>query len=167
MEYSTFIKEIIDKCKYNSYLELGVSKGENIHLIRDVCDHSVGVDIIDIREHFGFKFYNITTDLFFQINKATFDVIFIDADHNFEQCKIDFINSLKILNRSGLILLHDTDPISKDFTRQEFCGDSYKIISWLRENYSDLDILTLPYSVTGLTLVNRKTDKRVYDFIKT
>lgn len=167
MEYSTFIREIIDKCKYNSYLELGVSKGENIHLIRDICEETVGVDLVDIREHFDFKFYNITTDLFFQINKSTFDVIFIDADHSFEQCKTDFINSLKILNRLGLIVLHDTDPISKDFTQQEFCGDSYRIISWLRDNYSELDILTLPYSVTGLTLVNRKTDKRVYDFIKT
>jgi hypothetical protein len=37
---------------------------------------------------------------------------------------------------------------------------------WIRENYPDLDVMTLPITEAGLTLVKRKLDNRVNNFIK-
>jgi hypothetical protein len=94
------------------------------------------------------------------------DVVFIDADHNFESVKKDFKNSLKLLNKHGMIILHDTDPMEEMYLNPNYCGDSYKMDEWIRENYTDLDIMTLPLTQAGLTIVKRKSDKRVNNFLK-
>ena len=80
--------------------------------------------------------------------------------------KKDFINSLKFLNEFGMIILHDTDPMEERLIEPRYCSDSYKIDTWVRENYTELDIMTLPISEAGLSLVTRKKDKRVNKFIK-
>ena len=108
-----------------------------------------------------FKFYHTTTDHFFKINQDMFDVIFIDGDHSFTQVHKDFINSLRYLNKYGIIFLHDTDPIDTYVTK-ELCGDSYKIIDWINKKYNKIvNIVTIPVSVTGLSIVNRKNDRRL------
>jgi hypothetical protein len=165
MEYTNFISEIAKNCGYKSYLELGVSKGENLHYLQAVCPITVGVDKIDIRVYYDFEFHLMTTNDFFKINKKTFDLIFIDADHSFEQCKIDFANSIKILNRFGTILLHDTDPLNEDYLKSNLCGDSYRITDWIQTNHPHMDMLTLPFSVTGLSLVNRIEDRRIFEYL--
>jgi hypothetical protein len=40
----------------------------------------------------------MTSDEFFEINKSTYDIIFIDGLHIDEQVERDIINGLKILN---------------------------------------------------------------------
>jgi predicted O-methyltransferase YrrM len=103
----------------------------------------------------------MTTNNFFNINKDTFDIIFIDADHNFNQVKIDFENSLKILNEFGIIILHDTDPIDRRLLNNTYCSDSYKIVDYIYKNHPELDIITLPIHETGMSLVMRKNDRRI------
>ncbi len=93
-------------------------------------------------------------------------MIFIDADHSFEAVKLDFKASLKNLNEFGIIMLHDTDPISEKYISREHCEDSYKIIDWIKTEYPEMDVFTFPISEAGLTIVKRSNDRRVNKFIK-
>jgi predicted O-methyltransferase YrrM len=98
--------------------------------------------------------------------KEKVDIIFIDADHSFESVKNDFESSLKILNEFGIIILHDTDPISEKYLDKGYCGDSYKMIDWLKTEHPEMDVLTLPVSEAGFTIIKRSNDRRVNKFIK-
>jgi len=96
------IQNIINKKKYNSYLEIGCFDDGLFNNI--ICDKKVGVDPVSggtIRK---------TSDQFFKDNKEKFDCIFIDGLHYYSQVKKDIQNSLKILNQDGIILLHDCLP---------------------------------------------------------
>ena len=152
-------------------LRVGVFTGGNLSYVREHCSNCTGVDINDYihndESYFkDFKFMHMSTDDFFQQNTETFDIVFIDAEHNFESAKKDFANSIKVLNKYGIIFLHDTDPMSEELLDKGQCGDSYKMVDWIPLNYPDLNIITLPIATGGLTIVNRKNDRRVLNYIK-
>jgi len=68
----------------------------------------------------------LTSDVFFKNNKDKFDCIFIDGLHTYDQCKKDVFNSLRFLNKDGIILIHDCLPTS--FLKQtevRLTGDWY------------------------------------------
>lgn len=116
-----------------SYLELGVGNGgsffTNSLFIGDKCNKFHAVDNIsyantsilqteskiiskvnllkNLFEHKNIKFFNSTTDEFFIKNRDTYDCIFIDADHSYEGVRKDYENSIKILNKNGVIIFHD------------------------------------------------------------
>lgn len=165
--YSNLLKWIVNLTNCQSYLELGVEYGTNITEIKDIVKICVGVDIniIETLNKGKIEFYQMTTDEFFLQNLKTFDIIFIDANHNFEQVKKDFENSLKILNKFGIIILHDTDPIIEDLLTSNHCDDCYKIIDYISAK-NDLNIITFPIQETGMTFVMRKNDRRINNFIK-
>ena len=52
----------------------------------------------------------MTSDKFFENNKITFDLIFLDGLHTYEQTIKDIDNSLKFLNEKGVIIIHDCLP---------------------------------------------------------
>jgi len=163
--HTSIILSIVDGVNCKLYLELGVFTGINIHEIRKVCNNCIGVDIYDQLIHNDFEMHTTSTDNFFKTFNKNPDVIFIDADHIVEQVKKDFKNSLNCLNKNGVIILHDTDPYTKEFLSSEYCGDSYKMHDWIKENYPELNIITLPIGFTGLTIVNRNNDRRVLNFL--
>ena len=163
--YRNLIAWLIALTNCQSYLELGIEYGLNIQEIKKLVKICVGVDIAKNINTDGFEFYQMTTNNFFEINDRMFDIIFIDANHNFEQVKIDFDNSLKVLNKYGIIILHDTDPIIKELLSPNHCHDSYKIIDYILSN-DELNIITLPIQETGMTFVMRKNDRRVKEFKK-
>jgi hypothetical protein len=155
-----FIKALAEHIKPKFYLELGLYEGETFNLISEIVPNCVGVDVnLKTFQKKGIV-YQQTTDSFFENNKIMFDMIFIDADHSFEQVKKDFENSIKILNPLGIIILHDTDPCSEKLLQPGYCGDSYKMISYLH-SANIYNILPLPISDPGLSIVNRKTDTRL------
>jgi predicted O-methyltransferase YrrM len=90
---------------------------------------------------------------------GTIDMAFIDADHCVESAKRDFDNILARLNPGGIILLHDTDPEVDSLIHPEYCGDSYKIVPILEAN-PDLNVITMPLSNAGLSIVTRKNETR-------
>ena len=99
---STFVK--LMGC--NKYLELGIWDGQNINEISKHCEYCVGVDInSEYIKYFNYKLKIMDTDTFFQENTDFFDIIFIDANHDFEFVQKDFDNSLKILNEFGIIFI--------------------------------------------------------------
>lgn len=163
--YKYIIGEIVKYSNCITYIELGVYFGDSLQYIYPLVDRAIGVDITDRRIDKIGEFYQMSTDDFFKSFKDTADIIFIDADHNAESVIRDFENALKILNKFGIIFIHDTDPKTHEFTQPGFCCDSYKVIDYLFEKHPELNILTLPISDAGLTLVMRKEDRRIFNFI--
>ena len=87
-----------------------------------------------------------TRDEFFKDNTGTFDLVFIDGLHEYAQVKKDILNSLKFLNKDGLILVHDCLPesMSKQAVpryRMIWNGDVWKAIVDLRQN-DNIEIYT-------------------------
>ncbi len=164
--HSHFIAELVKQINCKTYLELGIYDGITLSLVQPFVDRVISVDIKDVRRYRIGEFHLETTDSFFEHFKEKVDVVFIDADHNFESVKKDFINSINLLSEFGIIILHDTDPESEMYLDPGYCGDSYKMDKWVRENYTDLDIMTLPLTQAGLTIIKRKDDKRVNKFLQ-
>lgn len=165
--YMTLISKIVETTSCEIYLELGVLQGLNIKEARKYCNRCIGVDIRDILLYRDFEFHLKSTDEFFKTFKESPNIIFIDADHNFEQVKKDFTNSLNCLSKYGIIILHDTDPADGKYLVPSHCGDSYKIHNWIKTEHPELNILTLPIGTAGLTIINRENDRRVLNFLKT
>ena len=96
------IQNIINKNNYKKYLEIGCDKDENFSKIK--VEKKVGVDPIRGGT------MRMTSDEFFNSNKETFDIIFLDGLHTYEQTIADIDNSLNIINEGGVIIIHDCLP---------------------------------------------------------
>lgn len=135
------IDYLIRNTNYNSYLELGVSVlGES--WLNVSCENKVGVDT-DRRA--AKRFPGVvceTTDSFFEKNSQKYDLIFIDALHEKNQVKRDFLNSLKCLNENGVILLHDINPLMSSGARPRASGNVYEF--WI-----DLSSIAELYTITN------------------
>ena len=167
IHHSDFVYQIVRLVECKNYLELGVYTGETFSKVYSVVENAVGVDTKDMRKNKIGNFYTCITSEFFKLfnNSMLFDVIFIDADHKFSNVKDDFESSIKILNKNGIIIIHDTDPIDIEHTDFGYCGDSYKIIDYIiKEN--KYDIITFPIAEAGLSIIKRKSDRRVLEWIK-
>ena len=165
MEHIDLIEAIFVACGYKSYLELGVWNGVNLERIaKGYPQYAVGVDIVDIRHDKSTRFFLGTTNSFFERNDSMFDMIFIDANHNYDHVKIDLDQSLKILTPGGTIILHDTDPANAKLLGEGYCSDSYKILRDLRNN-NQVDFVTLPMNEAGLTIVKLRNSERHLGFV--
>ncbi|ARF11582.1 methyltransferase domain [Klosneuvirus KNV1] len=153
IDHPTFILNLCKEYPIKTYLELGVRNSPIPKLIKNTVVSITGVDTSNINNFDG-QFFRMTTDNFFNINKTTFDLIFIDACHDFEYVCKDFVNSLNHINENGIILLHDTYPANKLMTNTNVCSDSYRIVEYIKKNYKNLQILNIPIS-PGLCIVKR------------
>jgi len=130
------INEIIKKQKFIDYLEIGCFDNDCFSKIN--INNKTGVDPIKggtIKK---------TSDEFFKTNSNKFDIIFIDGLHEYDQVKRDILNSIKFLNKGGVILCHDSLPAEYSeqtvpYTFGLWVGDVWKAISEFR-NSQDLDI---------------------------
>ncbi len=148
------IQQIIDIKKYKSYLEIGCDNDELFNFIK--CDKKIGVD----PEKGG----NIrsTSDEFFYKNQVSFDLIFIDGLHEFEQVCKDIENSLNFLNKNGIILLHDCLPnnVYQQIVprcKRTWNGDVWKAIVKYRTD-DNLDTYTCNAD-SGLGVIFRRKNK--------
>jgi glycosyltransferase involved in cell wall biosynthesis len=117
MKYNTdFLQRhnVINSISKNSdkYLEIGVENGytfNNVHFL-----NKTGVDPLPNFE--SDKLIIKTSDDFFEnldVN-TKFDIVFIDGLHQCEQVLKDVNNSIKFLNKNGIILLDDIIPLNHD-----------------------------------------------------
>lgn len=160
-----------DNTRFSSFLELGVGDPRSSVSARmsGFWNLNVAVDIeIDLPLCKSLSpntaWFKGTTDEFFEKNTSTFDVIFIDACHDYEFVKRDFYNSIKILNEEGIIFIHDTDPNKEYLLDPAWCGDGCKLNLDL-QTMDDIDHITLPLDMAGLSIVRRKSDLRCGAFI--
>ena len=155
------IQNIIDKKRYDNYLEIGCDKDQSFSKIK--VKNKIGVDPVsggNIRS---------TSDQFFRTNTSKFDIIFIDGLHHYEQVIKDVNNSLQILNDNGFILLHDCLPRSVAHQaipryRGSWNGDVWKALVELRTR-SDLDTYTCQIDF-GVGIVQKKKNTEILFFEK-
>lgn len=159
------INNIVKYTGCETYLELGIYTGITFETVVPLVKRAIGVDINDNRNKKIGEFYQMTTDDFFKKFKDTVDIIFIDGNHKYESVVKDFENSLKILNKYGIILLHDTDPSDKNLLNPLYCNDCHKIVDYISNNHPELNIITLPLTIAGLSIAMRKNDRRIKKFI--
>jgi hypothetical protein len=145
------INHLIKKHNLKRYLEIGLQDTkQNFDKIQ--CEYKVSVDP-DAKAKAN---YCLTSDQFFDNCQDTFmegirfDIIFIDGLHTAEQVRKDFENALKVLSKSGFIVLHDCSPLKEEHTivprpteRGHWNGDVYKFAAQLgtnKESFKTVDI---------------------------
>ena len=101
-----------------------------------------------------------TSNQFFKNNEETFDCIFIDGLHEYDQVKRDIMNSLNFLNDGGVIFVHDCMP--RSFFEQAvprsqhiWTGDVWKLIVELRTK-DNLDICVATLDMGLGVILKRK-----------
>lgn len=132
------INYLIEKKGYKSYLEIGCQHNSTFNRINI---DKVGVD----PQHGGTL--RMTSDEFFNVNVQIFDIIFIDGLHISTQVEKDIKNSLKVLSKNGVIVVHDCNPSTKEAQEIKICkgawnGDVWKGFVKFR-SYDNLDIHTV------------------------
>ena len=150
------INKIIEKKNFKTYLEIGCYKDDNFKRIN--IDYKVGVDPVSggtIR---------LKSDDFFRKNKENFDIIFVDGLHHYHQVKKDIENSVKILNKGGVVLVHDCLPsrIRDQMvprSHENWNGDVWKSIVELRTK-KNLDVYTC-MADEGIGIVLNRDNKNI------
>ena len=153
------VQNIIKKKEYKKYLEIGCFDDELFNYIN--CEKKVGVDPVSggtIRK---------TSDQFFSSNKEYFDCIFIDGLHEYKQVRKDITNSLKFLNKGGIILLHDCLPNNYFEQAVPRCpwtwnGDVWKAIVESRKS-KDIDVYTC-YADFGIGVIMKRPNRNLLEF---
>ncbi|MCW0233207.1 MAG: class I SAM-dependent methyltransferase [Ferrovibrio sp.] len=112
------VNALLDLTNDRRYLEIGVNRGETFHNIR--ASHKVAVDpkfLFDVSEAISAnpeaEYHETTSDDYFENVAAstdTFDVVFLDGLHTFEQTLRDFNNAQFLLSNDGIILVDDVLP---------------------------------------------------------
>jgi len=153
----------------NKYLEIGIEYGytfSNTHFL-----DKTGVDPDPKCDNIkNAKIYKVISDTFFFENtltngnhKETFDVIFIDGMHHCENVLRDFNNSVKILNKNGVIFMDDILPLNyneqlkiplkhyyeNDILKygEEWTGDVWKFVYHLLIHYNNNIKISYIYNI--------------------
>jgi hypothetical protein len=127
---SDVINLLIQKRKYQTYLEIGFSTGENFTKIK--CTRKVAVDPFVSHPHCIKKYSENYLTECIELG-IKFDCIFIDGDHRAEYVYKDAILGLQALNPNGVLVFHDVNPPDEWHTRpieqfgagDAWCGTAY------------------------------------------
>lgn len=103
------------------YLEVGVHYGETFHKLQ--AGRKVAVDphfMFDTQAHAAegaVEFHEVPSDAYFAGlagRAGSFDVIYLDGLHTFEQTLRDLMNALAVLKPGGVVVIDDVLPDSYD-----------------------------------------------------
>ena len=124
MNRFTLLQQLVDKCKFKNYLEIGTHKGDSFFPLK--CKYKIAVDpsfrittkdkmkwIFKNPYNIRNKYFELTSDEFFEKNIDNIDkqdLIFIDGLHTFKASLNDVLNSIQCLKPNGVILMHDCFP---------------------------------------------------------
>lgn len=166
MTRTEFINMLIKLHGYTSYLEIGMQKAAN-NFDKVIAPLKVSVDPDPKAE----AMHKCVSDWFFEVDNRKFDLIFIDGLHHSDQVERDIINSLRVLNRDGIIVLHDCNPpTEKDqlVPRQHkvWYGDVWRAFVGFRLKYPDVISFCLDHDC-GLGVIKYTTipDRIVPGFV--
>lgn len=140
-----YLVNSVKNIENKKYLELGIHVGH--HINGCAAKNKIGVDIA-----FNPTF-KMTTDQFFA-NIATpqqlkFDIVYIDADHNWKSARKDFNNCIQHLNYPSIIFMHDMYPEKEEDIGPIRCGSAYILLdAMLSMNYPNLYVQNFDCGVT-------------------
>lgn len=191
MNRITLIKEIFQKTDFKNYLEIGCRDGHSF--LRIKAKYKMAVDpcfkiskrrkikwLFKVPQNINNKYFEEKSDDFYLKRKAhlnkigQLDVVLVDGLHTFRASLKDVLNSLKYLNNSGIIIMHDCLPPNmgaalptKDYPNEEeqnavegwtgeWCGDVWKTIVYLRKNLLELIDTCVIDTDYGLGIVRPK-----------
>jgi hypothetical protein len=146
--------------KPERYLELGVRDGRCFTQVAQYCNQAIAVDCapIPFQLPYNATYEQMYTDEYFEKIKNSgvqFDMVFIDADHSFEQSYKDFLNVKDYVVDNGFVFFHDTYPCNEELTKPEFCNDCYKTPIEIRKNFpNEWELVTLPFN-PGVTICKK------------
>ena len=100
-----FVNKAISKFNKCNYLEIGVASNTLFNSIPLKIKNKFGVDPVK-----GGNFRMTSDEFFLKHSHLKFDVVFIDGLHEYSQCQKDCLNSIKHLNKNGIIFFHDMLP---------------------------------------------------------
>jgi hypothetical protein len=166
-----------------SYLEIGVARGTTFRDIR--VPNRTGVDPrfrgpTEGLEGPGVRLEHMTSDGFFAALPAdvTYDIVFIDGLHVFEQAYRDFCNAILHTHVRSVIVLDDTLPSDESSalrdrkeayrlrrnqtgsTGRAWHGDVYKVVYAIHEFHLGLDYATVTVGGHPQTIVWRAQNRR-------
>lgn len=161
---SRLINKLLAQYGFEDYLEVGVQNGVTFNDIsaprRDAVDPRFLFDTSGLANDETRYFQMRSDDFFASACDKTYDVIFLDGLHTFEQCYRDFCAALQCLREPGVIIIDDTIPgdfFSSLRTQDDaiaareqhglngraWTGDVFKVVLMLHEFYPNLDFVTL------------------------
>lgn len=152
------LNAVISEFGYRDYLEIGCRRDDCFAKI-DIA-HRVGVDPAQGGT------LKMTSDEYFASHSETFDIVFIDGLHTYEQVIADIKNSLNVLRPDGTILLHDCLPTNClaqfDFpVMPQWNGDVWKAIVEAR-TFTGADTATCLID-HGVGLIRKRSNRKPLD----
>lgn len=148
--HTNIINYFIEKYNYESYLEIGIFNGKNYEQIN--CKLKECCDITN--KYYSNITYVMPSDEMFAkmpVDKK-YDIIFIDGMHDEEFVDRDIVNSLKHLNKGGVILLHDVIPYLSNMQVEYECYDGK--IQWTGNVWKSI-VKLVNKNIEYYTLFNR------------
>ena len=130
MNRAQVINKLAKKIGAKSYLEIGVQTGKTFRAVS--IEKKIGVDP---DPQWKDQTHLMTSDMFFDLNTDTFDIIFVDGLHHWETAYRDIMNAVGILNEGGVIIVDDCAPKEEAYQTREptaihWTGDVWR--AWLR-----------------------------------
>ena len=129
------------------------------------CDIDKGtIDSLKKRVRFGSLVvpHNISSDQLakeWTMQGTPIDLLYIDAYHTFEQSLADFEHFAPFVAPNGLVLMHDTVPLTEMHEQIQYSGTVWKTPQYIKEHYLDqFEISTIPY-LCGISLLRKKGSK--------
>lgn len=118
-DVAELIASLIKLHSYKNVVEVGVFKGlTSSHMINSIGKSGtyIGIDIEDHRAE-TVKKYMISAGHTFnlgdsrselkKLSSSSADLIFLDGDHSLPYVKAEFLESLRIIKKNGIICMHD------------------------------------------------------------
>jgi hypothetical protein len=148
MTRTDIINDHIQRYGYKSYLELGTdNRALNFNHIKCAKKFCVDINPASKADFIG------PTDRFFELNERTWDIVFVDADHEWTQARRDIENSLGCLSEGGTVIVHDCNPTTRDMQevpRKQgvWTGNVWKAFTYLRRRPDlEMRVINTDYGV--------------------
>lgn len=143
-------------------MEIGVAGGHTFKQMMQMpqIERCIGVDIkpVDFVVSGLNEFYQMSSQEFAKVWKDPIDMLFIDGDHNKETVEHDFFEIGKFVRPgTGLILMHDTHPMTEELLKPEFCNNAWEFADLIFSvSTFKYEVITLPGPWAGITLVRKR-----------
>ncbi len=185
------INAIIEKKTNANYVEIGVNRGKCLFKIRGgqkrfAVDPFFNFNLwkkvkacLKNSDNLKNEYFEVTSDAFFEQNhdlliQNPIDVALIDGLHTYKQSLADTLNIFRFLNKNGVVILHDCNPLDEiagypavdiKAAKQTLCddpnwkniwnGDVWKTVVDIRKNHPELTAFVLDTD-HGLGVVYQK-----------